>query len=613
MFIRKTTSNQGNKTYTNYLLVESFATPKGPRQKTVCSLGNLKPRPREEWLKLVCKVKAALSGQPSLFPEVSDPEVEVIVEKAREFESRRKGGVPRLSPQDDVVAVHTDGVQTEEAREVGPVHVGLQMFKRLDMDKILEGIGFSKSAVRLTQMMVMNRLILPKSEHAMPDWMTRTALSDLLGVDFSKVNDDQLYRNLDRLYPTREAVESALAERERSLFSLEDTLYLYDLTSSYFEGQMLANPRAKRGYSRDHRPDCKQVVIGMVINREGFPRAHEVFEGNRQDRTTVDEMLNALGKRVGFQEGATVVVDRGMAFEENIAQIRARGMHYLVACRQQERVQWLSEFEEKEGWHEIYREVSPSNPGQKKSRVLVKTDARAGETYVLCISDGRKEKDRAIRKQQEKRLLGDLQKLASRIESGKLKKMSAIFEGVGRIKERYPRVARYYVIDFDSKQNRLGWAEKAEARAVAEELDGGYLLKSDRDELDGEELWRTYMLLTRAESAFRDMKSPLSERPIFHQLDHRAQTHIFLCVLAYHLLVAIEHTLRGQGDCRSWETIREVLSTHQVVTVVLPTTSGEELHIRRGTRAEAQHVDIYRKLRIQEEPMKPIKSWHPAR
>jgi transposase len=196
------------------------------------------------------------------------------------------------------------------------------------------------------------------------------------------------------------------------------------------------------------------------------------------------------------------------------------------------------------------------------------------------------------------------------VKEGKLKEEGKIHEAIGRLKERYPRVARYYQIEYDAESKGLRFLEKAEKKAVAEELDGGYLLKTDRQDMEAEEIWRTYMLLTRAESAFRDMKSPLRERPIFHHLAHRTQAHIFLCVLAYHLLVAIEHTLREAGDHRSWETIREELSTHQVVTVVLPTTSGEELHIRRATKAEANHQDIYRKLRIPEEPMRPVRTWH---
>jgi transposase len=206
-----------------------------------------------------------------------------------------------------------------------------------------------------------------------------------------------------------------------------------------------------------------------------------------------------------------------------------------------------------------------------------------------------------------------LKKLQKRVEKGNLKKPSAIFESIGRLKERYPRVARYYAIEYDAEHGRFSWTVKADALARAEELDGGYLLKTDRQDLTGEEIWRIYIMLTRVEAAFRDMKSPLCERPIFHQLKNRTQTHIFLCVLAYHLLVAVEHMLREQRDHRCWETVREVLKTHQVATVILPTTSGEELHIRKGGRAEPQHRDIYRKLRIPEKLMKPIRTWHSAK
>jgi len=633
MYIRKTVSKQGGKTYTNYLLVESVATPKGPRQKTICSLGDLGPRTREEWLKLACKMEDALTGQMSLFQEEADPEVDAMVEKARERRNRKQappqppklppegpppeGTLPAASPpagcEKRVVEVDTDGVEMERHREAGPVHVGLQMCRRLGIEEILESMGLSGDTRQLTIAMILNRFICPSSEHAMSDWFERTALSDILGFDFSKVNDDRLYRNMDCLYPLRSKIESALAERENTLFNLENTILLYDLTSTYFEGLMLGNPQAKRGYSRDKRPDCKQVVIGLVLGSEGFPKAHEVFDGNLQDRKTVGEILDILKARVGLKEGSTVVMDRGMAFDENLDEVNARHLHYIVAGRQTERNQWLAEFEEEDGWKEIFRTPSPTNPAQEKSRVFVKAAEKDGHTYVLCLSEGRKQKDRAIREKQEGRLLEDLKKLQKRVEKGNIKKPSVIHQSIGRLKERYSRVARYYAIEYDSKQGRFSWTVKADARAKAEELDGGYILKTDRQDLSGEELWRIYIMLTRVESAFRDMKSPLCERPIFHQLKRRAQTHIFLCVLAYHLLVSVEHILREQGDHRSWETIREVLRTHQVATIILPTTSGEELHIRKGGRAEPQHKDIYRKLRIPEKPMKPVRTWHPAK
>ena len=202
----------------------------------------------------------------------------------------------------------------------------------MGLDDILKSLGFSPWLVSLTCAMTLNRLIHPAAEYAMPDWIRSTAMADILGVDFSRLPDDPLYRNLDRLHPHRAAIESALAEREQSLFNLGNTILLYDLTSTYFEGKAELIPKAKRGYSRDHRPDCKQVVVGLVIGREGFPRAHEIFEGNTQDRKTLASMLDLLEKRVGLPEGSTIVVDRGMAFAENIAELRRRKLHYVVAA-----------------------------------------------------------------------------------------------------------------------------------------------------------------------------------------------------------------------------------------------------------------------------------------
>jgi transposase len=610
VYIRKTTKVHKGKTYTNYLLVESVHTPKGPRQRIICSLGALAPGPRAQWRTLARKVEASLHGQSSLEP--SGTEVEALVGKAR---GRRKP-TPETSPAspraEPIVAVATDRVAVEEAREAGPVHVGHQMWQQLGLDSILISAGLSDRARTLSEVMTLNRLIFPLSEHAMPDWIRRTAIGDILGVDFSVLNDEALYRNLDKLHPNRDGIEKDLAEREKTLFNLDDTVYLYDLTSTYFEGQALRNPQAKRGYSRDKRPDCKQVVVGLVLDRDGFPKAHEVFDGNRQDRSTVEEMLESLEKRTGPKPGSTVVVDRGMAYAENLEQIRGRGLHYIVAGRQPERHPWLDDFESDDSWEEIVRTPSPRNPAQNKSRVQVKRREKDGEVYILCLSEGREEKDRAIRETHERRLLKDLETLRARVEKGHLQESDKIHQGIGRLRERYPRVARYYRIEYDSDQKHLVWEEDKAKKAVAEKLDGGYVLKTDRQDLTADEIWRTYILLTRVEAAFRAMKSPLMERPIFHHLQHRTQTHIFLCVLAYHLLVGIEKRFLDQGVHTSWWTLREQLSTHQVVTVVLPTAEGRTLKIRTGTTPEPTHREIYSTLRVPLEVMRPVKTWHEA-
>ena len=612
MFVRKTTRRYKDKTYTNYLLVESLHTPKGPRQKVICSLGDLSPRPAHEWLELASKVEDALIGQINLFLN-PDPEVERIVHQVRDRQARSAAHPAEIlrnaERTTDLVTVHSDGVTAADHRSAGPVHVGFQFWKRLELDVILQRLGFTSRAIQLTCAMTLNRLIHPGSEHAMPNWIRTTALGDILGVDFTTLVDDPLYRNLDRLHDSRVAIESALVERERTLFQLDPTVYLYDLTSTYFEGKALRNPKAKRGYSRDKRPDCKQVVVGLVINREGFPITHEVFDGNVQDRKTLGRMLTLLEERVGLPEGSTVVVDRGMAHAENLAEILQHKLHYVVAARQPERDEWLDEFEDPEGFELVPRQPSPRNPLQKKSVVRVKLVHRADELIVLCISEGRVEKDRAIRQKQEGRFLADLDRLERRIGNGRLKRVLAIGEAIGRLKERYPRVARYHTITYDPSTGNLGHEANAEKKAKAELLDGGYLLRTDRTDLSAREAWLMYMTLTRAENAFRMIKTPLAERPIFHHLEHRVDTHIFLCILAYHLLVAIETTLLNQGEHTSWATVREALATHQVGTIVLPTDGGKVLRIRKGMTPEPEHLELYRLLSVSPEVMHPIKLW----
>ncbi len=602
MFIKPTRKKVGDKTYVNHVLVESVATPKGPRHRVVCSLGSLAPAPAEEWLTLAHKIEVALTGQQ---PLVRDARVDTLVAKVRA--ARR--GARQTAGTSNLVAVHTDQVTTEDLREAGPVHVGHQLWQQLDLDTVLARAGLSPRTRVLTELMTLNRLVWPLSEHAMPDWVRRTALADILGENFDTLVDESLYQNLNRLHPQRVEIEGALAERERTLFHLDDRLFLYDLTSTYFEGQCRQNPQAQRGYSRDRRPDCKQVVVGLVLDRDGFPKAHEVFEGNRTDRTTVTEMLDALEQRVGRSPGATVVVDRGMAFADNLQQIKDRHYHYLVASRPGERTEHLDDFEEEAEWQEIVRQPSPTNPGQRKTRVVVKRKVVGDEVHILCRSDGREAKDRAIREKHEERLLGDLRKLQHRVATGRLKNPAKIHEALGRLKERYPRVARYYAIGYDAATASVTWAANKEKEEVAQRLDGGYLLKTDRRDLTDEEIWRTYILLTRVEAAFRAMKSPLCERPIFHRLEHRVQTHIFLCVLAYHLLVAIEKRFLEAGIHTSWATLREELTTHQVVTVVLPASNGDVLKIRRGSTPESRHKEIYATLHIPSEVMRPVKTW----
>ncbi len=547
MYLRRSIRSYQDRTYTSYLLVESVHTAKGPRQKTVCSLGDLSPRSREEWLKLARKIEDALVGQGDLLDQADGEVADIVGRVKRRQASKTRAAASPPRADRGLITIDPGRVSSERHREAGPVHVGSQFWRRLELDRVLRDCGLSQTVRRLACAMVLNRLIAPCSEHAMPDWIRRTALADILGADFGGLVEDPLYQVLDKLHPHRAVIEAALVARERSLFNIDATIYLYDLTSTYFEGLAAKNGKAKRGYSRDHRPDCKQVVVGLVVNRDGFPITHEIFAGNTQDRSTLPAMLNRLDERIGLKEGATVVLDRGMAYEENIAELKTRKLKYVVASRQPERDRWLADFEDADGFTPVLRQPSPLNPAQKKSKIEVKTRIEGEHAYLLCRSEQRIAKDRAIRSKHEQRLLADIDKLSRRIADKRLIKPDKINQAIGRLNERYPRVARYYDLSYDPQAASLIAAFDADKHATAEQLDGCYLLKTNRKDLAGDELWRIYSLLTRAESAFRDMKSPLAERPIFHQLEQRVEAHIFLCVLAYHLLISIEKTLLDQG------------------------------------------------------------------
>jgi transposase len=286
-------------------------------------------------------------------------------------------------------------------------------------------------------------------------------------------------------------------------------------------------------------------------------------------------------------------------------------LHYLVAEPYGARGDWVEEFENDEDFSEVKRENSPTNPFQRKSTIRVKMRQVGGETHVLCLSSERMTKDRAIRDAHEKKLLVDLEKLTKRVAKGKGRgtKPAEVLESIGRLKERYSRVARYYRMEYDAQTKVFRYSLDEAKRAQAEKLDGSYLLKTDRGDLTADEAWRIYTLLTKAEAAFRTLKSPLGERPIFHHKEGRVEAHIFLCVLSYHLLMSIEKTLLNAGVHTSWATVRETLKTHQINTIVLPADGGMVLRIRQSTTPEAAHRDLYQKLRINSEIIRPQKTW----
>jgi len=596
MFIKHNIKKQNNRTYYQYVLTESVRTPKGPRHKSIVSLGDLKPRPAKDWLKLARRVEETLMGQLNIF-EKSDHEVLAIVEKIKrrrlsETRETREKGLPKT------VTVNPNEIETEEHKEFGPAFLVTYFWDLLNFGEILQDAGLSGPAIQLTFIAVANRLIYPESDYKIPQWAKQTEICALAGFPEENLNDDRMYRLLDELYPRREEIERGLYQRERDLFNLEGTLMFIDFTSFYFEGSCQRNWKAKRGYSRDKRPDCKQFVWGAAIGREGFPIASEVFEGNAQDGPTFPEMLKKIHRRVDV-EGRTLIFDRGIATKKNMEFLENSEKRYdwIIAARSWESEDWVEEIES-EGWEKI--PLTGKVAGCKAPAVNIKLFQGKAESIVLIKSEGRREKDRAIRERQEKKMEEQLTSLSNRVKMGRVKKKEKIWQNVGRLRERYPRVGRYYEVELkgEGKRQELSWEKNEEKLLLDRKMDGIYLLRTNRMDIEEEEIFRAYLLLNRIENIFKDLKGPIKTQPNRHHRTDRAETHIFQCVLALHILTAIEHRLKEKEDTRSWETIRDILKTHQTCSIMIPTTDGETYRIRKPSKMEEEHYKIYRKLGV---------------
>ena len=603
MFIGQLKVSRNGRSYIYHRLLESVRTEKGPRQRLVLSLGTL-DLPKSEWPRLAERIEDLLNHQ-ELVPFGSsdlDRLAAPFAERIRHKQQRRRA---QQDGHGAAKEIYPERSSSEHIRELGPHYVAHVFWEHLHCEQILRRCGFSPQQCRLAEIQVVGRLIAPRSERGTAGWFARTALGELMPGGVRSVSKDALYRISDQLHAHRVAIETGLAERERELFALEETIILYDLSSTYFEGIAANNKKAAHGYSRDHRPDCKQVVVGLVLDGEGFPKAHEVFTGNTKDDNSMTQMLDSLDRRSGSIAGwpsqPTVIMDRGLATDENLKLLRARGQHYIVAAQQNER-------------HELFPEIDASRyvpvKVDEKGKTVVCGQVRRhqGELYVLCHSAARAAKDRAIRQRFEQRFEQDAEKLTARVAAGRLKKPEKINQAIGRLLGRYPRVARFYTVQMHTDEegrSQVKWARKDAQQQLAEEFDGTYLLRTDRTDLTEADLWKLYVLLARIERSFRYLKSSLGIRPVFHQRTERADAHIFISLLAYHLLHAIERRLQDNGDHRSWPTIRDLLSTHQMVTIVHQCTDGTVLRVRRASQPELEHRKIYRTLHMPVTPPTP--------
>lgn len=591
MFIRQVTVRRHGKQYSYHRLIESVRTPSGPRQRLVMSLGRLEV-PRSQWRLLAERIQEFLYAQQTL--PFGSYEVDPIAKQVAErVERKRQRGARQAQFKGRAVAVYPELSSAGQLRQLGAVYVGQAFYGQLGIDGILQQVGLSAKQRALAQVQVLGRLVEPHSELATVGWYARSALGELMqGPLGPGIHEDDLYRVTDKLYARRKQIEQAVRDRERTLFGLGESIVLYDLSSTYFEGLAVGCHKAKRGYSRDHRGDCLQVVIALVLDEQGYAKAHEVFEGNRRDSATMEAMLERL-EAIGAQPGATVVMDRGLATKNNLELLRLKGYRYIVAMAAREREKDL---QASEGRWVPFRQTAE---GEVQVEGQIKRQGE--EVLILCHSSSREGKDRGIRERFRTRLEQDAGRLQQRVREGKLKDPAKIQQAIGRLRQRYSRVARLYRLELTA-EGQVQCEPLSEKLSGVEQADGRYLLRTNRTDLDERRIWELYVMLNRVERSFRSLKGSLGIRPIHHHKADRVESHIFISVLAYHLLHAIEERLRGAGDTRCWATIRAILSTHALLTITHHGTDGRTYDIRRPSRPEYEHEQIYKRLGLSSTP-----------
>jgi hypothetical protein len=579
MYLRHTTRRKDGKTHTYWQLVRSVRVGRNVIQPTVAHLGELDAQGRARAKALA----RAILGE----PEQSDL-----------FTPPAEG--------EDVVPVRLHRIRLERGRTFGDVWLGWTLWRALRLDARLERLcPEGREAVpwaTMAAVWVLARVCEPSSErHIAEDWYRRTALEDLLALPAPLVNDDRLYRALDRLLPHKPALEQPLVSRLGELFALDDDRLLSDVTRTDFEGQAVANPLAQRGHSRDHRPDCVQVCLALVVTREGMPLGYEVFPGNRTDVTTVEEIVETMEARYGLAQRIWVM-DRGMTSEDNVAWLRESGRRDLVGTPKSELRKWARQIAESRDWEAV-------RDGIEAKRCV---GPEGAETFVLIRSVERREKEQAIHARFARRIEAALARLDRRIQHARRPLDRGRLERqLGRRLARHSRAAGRYAIDLVSDPSvpagvRLVWTARPEWDDWARWSEGGDVLRSNIPDWSAEELWRTSVQLTEAEAAFRIHKSDLSLRPIWHQRADRVQAHILVCVLASVLWKTLEPWPRRAGLGQSPRTILDELPRIQSPDVVLPTTDGRALRLRCVVRPDPAQaalldrlgLDIPQRLRV---------------
>ena len=592
MFIRRTAikTKKSGEPYFTFRLVETERFGDKVKQHTLINLGRHFSVPKDQWKIFSARIKQYLEAQSSLI-EVELPidleglaqryAAQILASRSVEMDSTR-----------DVHSVDLNSMELTRPRRVGVEQLALQGIKQLKLQNKLRDLGFNRHQLGAALGNIIARMAFPASERATHQWLQqRSGLGELIGYDYESMGLERLYQASDLLWRHRHALEAHLYGHERRLFGFEQTITLYDLTNTFFEGTAAANPKAAHGRSKEKRNDCPLVTLALVLDSSGFVRKSEIFSGNASEVKTLETMLTGLGASAG----TVVVMDAGIASEGNIQWLVDQGYRYVVVSRKRKRdfdVELAVTVKDLPGQHvQIQRIVNP----------------QSGEVELYCHSQMREKKEQAMQDTFAQRFENNLQNLAEGLnKKGTTKRYDKVLERIGRLKQQYSSAAQHYEIKVTpgpegNKAIAIDWkrCEKANTQATHP---GVYCLRSNLIEWDEKKLWQTYTMLTDLEAVFRSLKSELGMRPIYHHKEKRVSGHIFITLLAYHVVHTLRCQLKSKGIHDSWQTIRGKMENQQRVTVTLQCEGGGVVHVRKATRPEPLQKEIYDALVIGSQP-----------
>lgn len=566
MFIRaKEKKNRGsNKIYYTHKLVESVRTEQGPRQRTLLSLGTLDLK-QKQWKSLANRIEELLAGQRCLVPLDENSEAlaqhytKLLVQKQMAERDEFK------QSEQDFQSVDVNALASSEGKSIGSEHVGLEAMKQLGFFKLFRQLKFEKKVMDLAALLIIGRLVHPSSERELKRYAEQeSGLGELLRADFSRLANNALYETSDILFSHKKAIEQFLRNHSKKLLGLGESIILYDLTNTYFEGDVSFCEKAKHARSKDKRNDRPLVALGIVLDENGFLKTTRIFEGNISEPKTLMDMVHEVhGQAVGQQpplplEKPTVVIDAGIASEDNLITLKDQGFSYIVVSRSKP--------------HEI---PDPEFVEIKKG-IKVHSFKQDDDIFLHCHSEAKTKKEQAmVNSAREK-----MEKALSYLRDGlrikrRLKNYAKVLERIGRLRKQYSRVSKGF--DIQVKQggkNAVGITWQFDEKNLGKPYDGTYFLRTDRNDLNDEKIWYIYIMLTIVEDAFRCLKDELGLRPNFHHKPNRIEGHIFITVLTYHLLHFIRYKLNEAGLFHRWKTIRLWLNTHRILTTSLPKEQG---------------------------------------